>query len=356
MSRHKPVGAPRQVGGGKKEYIIQGSRFVVDSKYDVSKAVGFGAYGIVCSACDTESGEKVAIKKIPRVFDDLVDGKRILRELKLLTFLSHENIICCKDILRPPDKMTFEDIYFCCELMDTDLHQLIRSKQRFTDEHHAYFIYQALRALKFIHSADILHRDLKPGNLLVNGNCDLLVCDFGLARGYQDGELTDYVVTRWYRPPELLLLANTYTPAIDIWSIGCIFVELLNRKPLFPGRDYINQLNLITDVLGVPCEEDMRAIKSDEAVRYLRSMRAKRRVPFETLLTNAQPSRSAIDFVERLLVFDPSSRMTAEQSLSHPYLAALHDPGDEPTCQERFFLGEGFFRSHRGGAEGGALG
>eukprot|EP01061_Rhynchopus_euleeides_P009371 TRINITY_DN1853_c0_g1_i1.p1 TRINITY_DN1853_c0_g1~~TRINITY_DN1853_c0_g1_i1.p1 ORF type:complete len:382 (+),score=155.19 TRINITY_DN1853_c0_g1_i1:289-1434(+) len=336
MSRSsKPINPPKPIGGGKKEYTVHGGKFIVDEKYDIVKTVGTGAYGIVCSACDTETSEKVAIKKIGKVFDDLVDGKRILREIKLLSFLNHENIISIKDLLRPQSRDEFEDIYFASELMDTDLHQIIRSKQKLTDEHHQYFIYQALRALKYIHSANILHRDLKPGNLLVNGNCDLLICDFGLARGYDKNELTDYVVTRWYRPPELLLLSNHYTPAVDIWSIGCILAELLNRKPLFPGRDYINQINIITDALGVPSEDDMEEIKSEEAVRYLKSIKKKPAVPLSTLVPSA--SKNAIDLIEKMLVFNPSKRITAEEALAHPYLAQLHDPNDEPVCQKKFY-------------------
>ena len=112
-----------------------------------------------------------------------------------------------------------------------------------------YFLYQLLRGLKYIHSARVLHRDLKPSNLLLNANCDLKICDFGLARTMQEADfMTEYVVTRWYRAPELLLNCNDYTAAIDVWSVGCIFMELLNRQPLFPGRDYVQQLQLITEV------------------------------------------------------------------------------------------------------------
>eukprot|EP01062_Namystynia_karyoxenos_P036426 TRINITY_DN2652_c0_g6_i1.p1 TRINITY_DN2652_c0_g6~~TRINITY_DN2652_c0_g6_i1.p1 ORF type:complete len:399 (+),score=143.71 TRINITY_DN2652_c0_g6_i1:89-1198(+) len=337
MSKTKSVGAPQDIGHGRKRYEVGGSKFVVDNRYDVTKAVGYGAYGIVCAATDTQKNERVAIKKIPKVFEDLVDGKRILREIKLLTFMDHENILSVKDILCPLEgKAKFDDIYFVSELMDTDLHQIIRSKQKLTDEHTQYFIYQALRALKYIHSADILHRDLKPGNLLANGNCDLLICDFGLARGNEPGvELTDYVVTRWYRPPELLLLSNSYTPAVDIWSMGCIFAEIVNRKPLFPGRDYINQLKLITDVLGQPTAEDTRGIKSEEAVRYLRSMKDKKSVPFDQVLPGATPL--AVQFLERMLHFDPEKRDTAAKLLEHPYLAQLHDADDEPACERRFY-------------------
>ena len=106
-----------------------------------------------------------------------------------------------------------------------------------------------LRALKYIHSANVLHRDLKPSNLLVNANCDLKICDFGLARTTSENDfMTEYVVTRWYRAPELLLNAADYTASIDIWSVGCIYMELLNRKPLLPGRDYVHQLRSIIDV------------------------------------------------------------------------------------------------------------
>ena len=170
---------------------------------------------------------------------------------------------------------------------------------------------------------------------MVNGNCDLLICDFGLARGYDQNELTDYVVTRWYRPPELLLLSNHYTPAVDMWSIGCILAELFNRKPLYPGRDYINQLNIITDVLGVPLEDDMTSIKSEEAVRYLKSMKKKQPVSLSQLIPSASPT--ALDFIGKLLIFNPSKRITAAEALAHPYLSQLHDPNDEPTCPDKFY-------------------
>lgn len=112
-----------------------------------------------------------------------------------------------------------------------------------------YFMYQILRGLKYIHSANVLHRDLKPSNLLVNANCDLKICDFGLARPTSENDfMTEYVVTRWYRAPELLLNQSDYTAAIDVWSVGCIFMELMNRRPLFPGRDQMHQLRLLTEV------------------------------------------------------------------------------------------------------------
>jgi len=216
--------------------------------------------------------------------------------------------------------------------MDTDLHQIIRSPQHLSDDHVQYFLYQVLRGLKFIHSANILHRDLKPSNLLVNANCDLKICDFGLARtSNQVNEfMTEYVVTRWYRAPELLLSCSDYSTAIDVWSVGCIFAELLGRKPLFPGKDYVHQLNLITKVIGSPNDDELAFITSEKAKRYMRSLPHNARVDFAKLWPHA--SAAAIDLIDRMLVFDPNKRITVDEALEHPYLASLHDLSDEPTC------------------------
>ena len=142
--------------------------------------------------------------------------------------------------IQAPARADFEDVYIISELMDTDLHRVIYSRQKLTDDHVQFFLYQMLCALKYMHSAKVLHRDLKPSNILLNSNCDLKICDFGLSRGLspgQDtGDLTEYVVTRWYRAPEIMLSCQDYTTAIDVWSVGCIFGEMLGRKPLFPGE------------------------------------------------------------------------------------------------------------------------
>ena len=126
-----------------------------------------------------------------------------------------------------------------------------------------YFLYQILRGLKYIHSANVLHRDLKPSNLLLNANCDLKICDFGLARVTSETDfMTEYVVTRWYRAPELLLNSSDYTAAIDVWSVGCIFMELMDRKPLFPGRDHVHQLRLLMEVTYSPIFIILRTSKN----------------------------------------------------------------------------------------------
>jgi serine/threonine protein kinase len=154
-------------------FMVCGTRFDVDTRYTLIKPIGQGAYGVVCSALDNDTGEKVAIKKINKAFEHLTDTKRTLREVKILRHFHHENVIRIRDILRPLSLSAFDDIYIVTELMDTDLHQIISSPQPLTDDHTQYFLYQILRALKYIHSAHVLHRDLKPSNLLLNGNCDL---------------------------------------------------------------------------------------------------------------------------------------------------------------------------------------
>lgn len=215
--------------------------FTIDVRYQQLKIIGKGSYGSVSSAIDIQTGKKVAIKKIKSPFKDDVRGKRILREIKLLLFFnSHDNIIGIQDMMAVPhNSAEFHEVYIVCSLMESDLDQIIGSHQPLSEQHHKYFLYQILRGLKHIHAANVVHRDLKPSNLLVNANCDLALCDFGLSRGV-DGDvdigLTEYVVTRWYRAPELLCDASTYGKSVDIWSVGCIFGEMLKREPIFQVR------------------------------------------------------------------------------------------------------------------------
>lgn len=228
--------------------------FTVDRRYSMVRLIGSGAYGVVISASDANKDKNVAIKMVPKAFSDEIDAKRILREIKLLKHFQHENIVSLIDMM-PPNVAhleDFNDVYIVTDLMETDLHRIIYSKQKLSTDHVQYFIYQVLRGLKYIHSCKVLHRDLKPSNLLVNSNCDLKICDFGLARGVdfstEDGRaetmlLTEYVVTRWYRAPEIMLACHEYSYPIDVWSVGCIFAELILRKPLFPGDDYIDQVS-----------------------------------------------------------------------------------------------------------------
>ncbi|XP_028942375.1 mitogen-activated protein kinase 7, partial [Antrostomus carolinensis] len=224
--------------------------------------------------------------------------------------------------------------------MESDLHQIIHSSQPLTLEHVRYFLYQLLRGLKYIHSANVLHRDLKPSNLLVNENCELKIGDFGMARGLgadprqTKAFLTEYVATRWYRAPELLLSLHRYTRAIDIWSVGCIFAEMLGRRQLFPGRNYVHQLQLIMAVLGTPPATVMAAIGAERVRSYVQSLPPRPPVPWESLFGDAEPA--ALALLGRMLRFDPRERVGVTEALRHPFLAKYHDPEDEPECVPAF--------------------
>lgn len=313
--------------------------FEVRSHYVNLRPVGGGSYGIVCSAEDTLRGRKVAIKKITDVFDDLTDAKRILREMKLLRHLGiHENIINILDvILIPPNVMDFSDIYIVTDLMESDLERIISSSQPLSDAHFQYFLYQILRGMKFVHSANVLHRDLKPSNLLVNSNCDLTICDFGLARGVEmahNEDLTEYVVTRWYRAPELLTDCPNYNDAVDMWAIGCIFAEMLRRRPFFTGRDPSDQLHMIVRVLGSPTPEEMSFVPHEAAKKAILQHGYYPKRPLSEFFPDANPL--AVDLLSKALKFNPEERITVTQALAHPYLAQLHNPTDEPVCSEAF--------------------
>ncbi|KAF7966105.1 hypothetical protein HWV62_10210 [Athelia sp. TMB] len=326
------------------------STFIVDAEYDYVKDLGQGAYGCVVAAKHRGSGEGCAIKKITNINTKRILTKRCLREIKLLHhFRGHKNIICLydMDIVFGP-KGDFDEVYLYQEVMEADLHAIIRSGQPLTDAHYQSFIYQTICGLKYIHSANVLHRDLKPGNLLVNADCELKICDFGLARGYtpgggasasagNQGFMTEYVATRWYRAPEIMLSFANYTTDIDVWSVGCILAELLGGKPILKGKDYVDQLNQILHYLGTPSEDTMRRVGSPRAQDYIRSLPIKPKVPFSTLFPHANPH--AIDLLSHMLCFDPAKRISCDEALRHPYLQAWHNPADEPICHKKFDFG-----------------
>ncbi|KAH8832603.1 kinase-like protein [Flagelloscypha sp. PMI_526] len=320
-------------------YSSFGKVFHVEKRWKLIREMGSGAYGVVISAADSLSGETVAIKLVTRVFEKIQLAKRALREITLLRhFAHHENITGLIDVdaIHP----TFNEIYIFMEPMEADLHQIIKSGQNLTNEHVQYFVYQVLRGMKYVHSASVIHRDLKPGNLLVNADCELKICDFGLSRGYESRpdeaptHLTEYVATRWYRAPEIMLAFRRYNTAIDVWSIGCILAELLLGKPLFKGKDYVDQLNKILDVLGTPDEKVIKRIGSDKAQAYVRSLPYKKTIPLRKVLPTADVL--ALDLLGKMLSFDPGARITVQEALCHPWLASYHDETDEPDCPSPF--------------------
>ncbi len=244
-------------------------------RYAMVKTIGRGAFGTVMAARDTATGALVAVKRIRNALEDQEQCKLLLRELKLLRHVrGHENIISIQDIfVGPAGPADFTDIFIVTHLMDADLSRVIWSAQTVSYEHVRYFAYQVLRGLKYLHSARIMHRDLKPQNLLVDSNCDLRICDLGLARlsEHMNHDQTVYVVTRWYRAPELLLGRRDYDKSIDTWSCGCILAELLQRAEepkggrrfaLWQGHNYVDMLKMQLETLGHPQLEDQQHLSA----------------------------------------------------------------------------------------------
>jgi len=291
--------------------------------------VGKGSYGIVWSARHRQRDTQVAIKHIDRVFcGSSADSIRILRELKFLRYLKHPNIIQVEDVLVPQRRQQFNDVFIVFELMDADLAHLIKSETRYDDSHIRWIMYQLLLAVQYVHSSGVIHRDLKPGNVLVNKNCDVKLCDFGMARANtpglnERGAWTDYVQSRWYRAPELICGSKLpYTGKVDAWAAGCIMGELLRRKPIFPGRAAKQQLAFFVETLGPPTLDTMSKFSHSEMTTYLSDLA--RRRPERDLMDSfpgAQPL--AIELMGGLLDIDPDERLSAEEALRHPYFEEL---------------------------------
>ncbi|XP_016344046.1 mitogen-activated protein kinase 1-like [Sinocyclocheilus anshuiensis] len=316
---------------------VKGQNFDVGPRYTDLHYIGEGAYGMVCSAFDNVNKIRVAIKKISP-FEHQTYCQRTLREIKILLRFRHENIIGINDILRARRIDYMRDVYIVQDLMETDLYKLLKTQQ-LSNDHICYFLYQILRGLKYIHSANVLHRDLKPSNLLINTTCDLKICDFGLARiadpeHDHTGFLTEYVATRWYRAPEIMLNSKGYTKSIDIWSVGCILAEMLSNRPIFPGKHYLDQLNHILGILGSPSQDDLNCIINMKARNYLQSLPQKPKIPWSKLFPKAD--NKALDLLDRMLTFNPIRRITVEEALAHPYLEQYYDPSDEPVAEEPF--------------------
>lgn len=242
------------------------------------------------------------------------------------------------DIETPESPDDFNELYLISPLFDKDLEFVLSSDVDLEESHVQFFMHQMLCAMKYMHSARVLHRDLKPGNILLQENCDVAVCDLGLARyidaSFDDekqAEMTEYVVTRWYRAPELVLCPD-YTMAVDMWALGCIFAEILGREPIFQGKDFKNQIEVITKILGKPYGSEMRHIKSAAARKFLEDLPPNKGVPFQKLFPKS--SEEAMDLLTKMLKFAPHERITAEKALEHPFLKTYHRPKREPSAPQ----------------------
>lgn len=293
-------------------------------QYKLVKRLGKGSYGIVWKGEDRETGQFVAIKKCFDCFQNATDSQRTYREIRLLQQLNgHTNLISLYDVI---SASSGKDLYVVSELMDADLGAVIRSGS-LEPIHVQCIAYQLLCALKYLHSAHVVHRDIKPANILINAECKVKLCDFGLARivnPRNSNVLTGYVATRWYRAPELLLECYDYGPPVDVWAVGTITGEMIQGKAVFPGTSTLNQLERIIEVTGWPGFESGLIVPPE----------VNRGIDVKALCEILpRASVEALDFIRQLIQFSPKDRVSAATALTHSYIAGFYT-GAEPVLGE----------------------
>jgi len=286
------------------------------SKYTKLEKLGEGTYGVVYKAKDMVSGEIVALKKIKLEQEEEGVPSTAIREISLLKETQHENIVKLMDVIQAPNKL-----YLVFEFLDKDLKKYMDTVVMNESLVKSYML-QLLKGIAFCHAHRILHRDLKPQNLLIDSRGSLKLADFGLARafGIPVRAYTHEVVTLWYRAPEILLGARHYSTPVDVWSAGTIFAEMaMGGRPLFPGDSEIDELMRIFRILGTPTEDTWPGVSQ---------------LPdFKPHFPNwpTQPLKKvvrtmdnlAVDLLAQMLVYEPSRRISAKQAMQHPYFADL---------------------------------
>lgn len=322
--------------------------FQIPNYYKIIGIKGQGAYGIVLAAQDSRTGKLVAIKKIKNIFEqNKVYQKRILREVKILQLFAKKtqsdmsdeddeedddesNVLQLLDII-PTNKQTFQDVYTVTPLMDFDLTRITGVRKRPTERMVKYILRQILNGVNQLHNVGIVHRDIKPQNILVDKSLSIKICDFGLSRGIREGDDASetYVVTRCYRSPELCLGWSKSSFACDIWSVGCIFAELLGEVPncfgggnkiLFPGESNTDQIYKIFLILGLP--NDFSKVKgSPNALNWVKNHIPFNCQKFSIFKIFSHASKDAMDLLLKMLTIDPLERITATEALKHPYFS-----------------------------------
>ncbi|XP_032359729.1 serine/threonine-protein kinase MAK isoform X5 [Etheostoma spectabile] len=298
------------------------------NRYTTLRQLGDGTYGSVLMGRSNESGELVAIKRMKRKFYSWEECMN-LREVKSLKKLNHANVVKLKEVIRENDHL-----YFVFEYMKENLYQLMKDRENkmFSENEIRNILFQVISGLAFVHKHGFFHRDMKPENLLCMGPELVKIADFGLAREIRSKPpYTDYVSTRWYRAPEVLLRSSTYSSPIDLWAVGCIMAELYTLRPLFPGNSEVDEIFKICQVLGTVKKTDW-----SEGYQLASAMnfRFPQCVPthLKTLIPNA--SNEAIALMKDMLQWDPKKRPTAVQALRYPYFQVGQILGPRPQSQE----------------------
>ncbi|BES90829.1 S_TKc [Nesidiocoris tenuis] len=291
-------------------------------RYEKLGKLGEGSYGVVFKCRNRDTGQLVAIKKFVESEDDPLIRKIALREIRLLKTLKHPNLVNLVEVFRRKRRLHL--VFEYCE--QTVLAELERHPQGCPTPLVKQIVWQTLHGIAYCHQHNCIHRDVKPENILLTANGVVKLCDFGFARIMSPGEnYTDYVATRWYRAPELLVGDTLYGPPVDVWATGCVFAELVRGEALWPGKSDVDQLYLIRKTLGDLIPRHMHIFRTNEFFSGITLPTPEAIEPLETRLPrHAQTDQTLTDFLKRCLDKEPSKRWSAEELLKHPYFDNYH--------------------------------
>ncbi|KAI6195692.1 hypothetical protein M3Y94_01017600 [Aphelenchoides besseyi] len=317
-------------------------------KYEALRSIGSGAFGIVCEAKDNTTNKRVAVKKIGHASATPTLARRTLREIRVLRYIRHPNIVPLRDVFRTPGSLGM-NVFLIMDLMEWSLHHVIHGSAEPLDfELIAHLSMQMLRGLRYLHAAGIAHRDLKPSNLLVNSDCHLRIADFGMAKLSLTNTIdeadehcfymTQHIATLPYRAPELLFVMPEHSTAVDLWAVACIIAEMLLRRELFPGRSVGSQIKLILNQLGSPSERMINTICCEKTRSYLQSFGQQSPRLWEEILASKdhESNPAVIDLISKLARFDPDHRIDVHEAINHVFFRPFikHIPS-EPACPFR---------------------
>lgn len=322
--------------------------------YDVGKRIGRGCYGIVWMARDKDKTPKplypdeneiveerkmdLVVKKIMHAFRNAADAQRTYREvLYMEAFSSHDNICTLKRVVTSADD---RHLYLILDMWDSDLQKAMRC-QTLQEVHKPFVAYQVLRALKYMHSAGVMHRDVKPANILIDSACCVALTDFGCARRVpasndENHLMTDYISSRWYRAPEMLLGGRHYSDSVDIWALGCVVAEMHSHEPILPGTSTLDMIERCIALLGKPFPGDIVAMEARYSNHFFDPLPAAPAYRPIKMIFNV--NLELADFLELTMQWSPVKRFTAPEALEHPYLSPARDPDSEPIFGRQLVL------------------